>query len=36
MTHRHDRLLDAALELPCRIFNLGDHPTNEFTPPPST
>jgi len=34
MTHRHDRLLDAALELPCRIFNLGDHATNEFTPPP--
>jgi hypothetical protein len=20
--------------LPCRIFNLGDHATNEFTPPP--
>ena len=31
---RDDRLLDAALELPCRIFNLGDHATNEFTPPP--
>jgi hypothetical protein len=31
---RDDRLLDAALQLPCRIFNLGDHATNEFTPPP--
>jgi hypothetical protein len=31
---RDDRLLDAALQLPCRIFNLGDHTTNEFTPPP--
>jgi hypothetical protein len=31
---RDDRLLDVALELPCRIFNLGDHATNEFTPPP--
>ena len=31
---RDDRLLDAALELPCRLFNLGDHATNEFTPPP--
>ena len=31
---RDDRMLDAALELPCRIFNLGDHATNEFTPPP--
>ena len=31
---RDDRLLDEALELPCRIFNLGDHATNEFTPPP--
>jgi hypothetical protein len=31
---RDDRLIDAALELPCRIFNLGDHATNEFTPPP--
>ena len=29
-----DRAVDAALELPCRIFNLGDHATNEFTPPP--
>jgi uroporphyrinogen-III decarboxylase len=31
---RDDRRLDAALQLPCRIFNLGDHATNEFTPPP--
>jgi len=31
---RDDRLLEAALQLPCRIFNLGDHATNEFTPPP--
>lgn len=28
-----DRKLDDALELPCRVFNLGDHATNEFTPP---
>jgi len=31
---RDDRMIDAALELPCRLFNLGDHATNEFTPPP--
>jgi len=31
---RDDRMIDAALQLPCRIFNLGDHATNEFTPPP--
>lgn len=31
---RDDRMIDVALELPCRIFNLGDHATNEFTPPP--
>ena len=31
---RDDRFLDAALQVPCRIFNLGDHATNEFTPPP--
>jgi hypothetical protein len=31
---RDDRLLDAALKLPCRLFNFGDHATNEFTPPP--
>jgi len=29
-----DRLLDAVFDLPCRLFNLGDHTTNEFTPPP--
>lgn len=28
---RDDRLIDQALELPCRIFSLGDHATNEFT-----
>lgn len=32
--HRDDRMIDAAIQLPCRIFNLGDHATNEFTPPP--
>jgi len=32
--HRDDRLIDEALKLPCRIFNLGDHANNEFTPPP--
>jgi hypothetical protein len=31
---RDDRLIDEALKFPCRIFNLGDHATNEFTPPP--
>ena len=31
---RDDRWLDAAFQLPCRLFNLGDHATNEFTPPP--
>ena len=31
---RDDRQLDAALQLPCKLFNLGDHATNEFTPPP--
>lgn len=31
---RDERLIEAALKLPCRIFNLGDHITNEFTPPP--
>ncbi len=31
---RDRRLIEAALQLPCRIFNLGDHATNEFTPPP--
>ncbi len=28
------RVAKEALKLPCRIFNLGDHVTNEFTPPP--
>lgn len=32
--YRDIRVVDAALKLPCRIFNLGDHVTNEFTPPP--
>ncbi len=31
---RDQRALEAALQLPCRLFNLGDHATNEFTPPP--
>ena len=31
---RDDGQIDAALQLPCRLFNLGDHATNEFTPPP--
>jgi hypothetical protein len=31
---RDDRLIDEALKIPCRIFNLGDHATNEFSPPP--
>ncbi len=31
---RDDRMVDAALELDCKIFNLGDHATDEFTPPP--
>jgi len=31
---RDERAMRAALQLPCRIFNLGDHATNEFTPPP--
>jgi hypothetical protein len=31
---RDDRLIEAALQLPAKIFNLGDHATNEFTPPP--
>ena len=32
--HCDDRLFDAVMTLPCRLFNLGDHTTNEFTPPP--
>lgn len=31
---RDMRIAKEALKLPCRIFNLGDHVTNEFTPPP--
>lgn len=31
---RDDRMLDAAFQLPCRIFNFGDHATDEFSPPP--
>lgn len=31
---RDDRLIEEALKLPFRIFNLGDHANNEFTPPP--
>ncbi|MGQ9732550.1 MAG: hypothetical protein ACUVX8_14915 [Candidatus Zipacnadales bacterium] len=31
---RDFRQAEVALQLPCRIFNLGDHTTNEFTPPP--
>lgn len=31
---RDDRLIGEALKLQCRIFNLGDHAINEFTPPP--
>jgi len=31
---RDDRLIEEGLKLPCRIFNLGDHANNEFTPPP--
>ena len=31
---REDRLFAEVLKLPCRLFNLGDHTINEFTPPP--
>lgn len=31
---RDDRIMEQALKLPCRLWNLPDHPTNEFTPPP--
>ena len=31
---RDHRLIETAIKLPCRIFNLGDHATDEFTPPP--
>ena len=31
---RDDRWLAEIFNIPCPIFNLGDHTTNEFTPPP--
>ena len=31
---RDDRQLEAALQLPCRIYHFPDHATSEFTPPP--
>lgn len=31
--NRDDRMIDEALKLPFRIFNLGDHAIDEFTPP---
>lgn len=31
---RDDRMMEAALQLPCRLWNFGDHANNEFTPPP--
>lgn len=31
---RDIRVTQEAMKLPCKIFNLGDHVTNEFTPPP--
>jgi len=31
---RDDRWLAEIFKIPCPIFNLGDHTTNEFTPPP--
>jgi len=31
---RDDRWLEKIFEIPCPIYNLGDHTTNEFTPPP--
>ena len=30
---REERELEELFKLPCRLFNLGDHTTNEFTPP---
>ena len=33
-SRRDDRLIDTALQLPCRIFSVCDHANNEFTPPP--
>ena len=31
---RDERQLAVALQVPGRLYNLGDHTTNEFTPPP--
>ena len=31
---RDERMIEEVLKSDCRIFNLGDHATNEFTPPP--
>ncbi len=31
---RDERMIKEILKSDCRIFNLGDHATNEFTPPP--
>ena len=31
---RDDRWLAEIFKIPCPIYNLGDHTTNEFTPPP--
>lgn len=30
---REEREMHELFKLPCRLFNLGDHTTNEFTPP---
>ena len=32
---RDEREMEELFKLPCRLFNLGDHTTNEFTPPPT-
>lgn len=31
---RDERMIKEVLKSDCKIFNLGDHATNEFTPPP--
>ncbi|MCM8802672.1 MAG: hypothetical protein NC827_05115 [Candidatus Omnitrophica bacterium] len=31
---RDERMINEVLKSDCKIFNLGDHATNEFTPPP--
>jgi len=33
-SRRDDRWLEKIFDIPCPIYNLGDHTTNEFTPPP--